>query len=124
MAPALEPGDRVVAVARVPIRGSVIVFTGPAGMVMTKRVIGIPGDQVGIEGGIVRVNDLARMEVLPTPGGFGWELGPSSYVVLSDASDLTLADSRSFGPIDASTIIGTVVWRYWPLPRIGRVRTS
>jgi signal peptidase I len=124
MTPALNPGDRVVALARAPIRGSVIVFTAPSGMVMAKRVIGIPGDEVRIGGGAVRVNGVARTEVLSTAGGAAWDLGPSMFVVLSDARDLTVADSRSFGPIDASTIIGEVIWRYWPFSRIGRVEVS
>ena len=123
MTPSLDPGDRVIAVAGLPARGDIVVFTGPDGMVMTKRVIGIPDDHVRVSAGVVRVNGEARVEVLPTSGDFVWPLDPDSYVVLSDARDLTVTDSRTFGPIAGSAIIGTVKWRYWPLTRVGRVRS-
>ena len=37
---------------------------------------------------------------------------------LPDAS----TDSRAFGAVDASTVVGRAVFRYAPLRRIGRVR--
>lgn len=31
-------------------------------------------------------------------------------------------DSRTFGPVPSTDIVGRVVWRYWPLAGFGRIR--
>ncbi len=122
MTPALEPGDHVAAVRRTPVLGDIVVFAAPSGMIMIKRVAGVAGDEVVVRDGVVHRNGVAGGEVLDTPGGGTWVVGPDEVFVLSDARHLTLADSRTFGAVPVDSIIGTVVFRYLPLTRVGRVR--
>lgn len=122
MTPVLEPGDHVVALRRTPVLGDIVVFAAPSGMIMIKRVVGVPGDEVAIRDGVVHRNGVARGEVLDTPGSGTWVLGPGEVFVLSDARHLTLADSRTFGAMPVGSILGTVVFRYLPFTRVGKVR--
>ena len=99
MAPALRPGDWVVAVRpRRVRRGDVVVVEDPRtpGFELVKRVAGLPGDRVG--GG-----SASGVVVL----------GPDDYWVLGDSPSRS-TDSRSFGPVPRSAIRGVVRFRYWP----------
>ncbi|MGH2673903.1 MAG: S26 family signal peptidase [Actinomycetota bacterium] len=100
MAPALLPGDWLVATRRGTIRrGSVVVLAHPIdGLDLVKRVAGVPGDDVGD-----RV------------------LGPAEFLVVGDNAGAS-TDGRSFGPVDRRLIEGVVRARYWPSP--GLVRPS
>lgn len=120
MVPALHPGDRVVTLPRPPGMDDLVVFVAPGGMIMVKRVVALPGDTVAVSGGRVVVDGVARHDVLDTPGEGRWTLSPDEYFVLSDARDLTRSDSRTFGPVPAVSLLGTVVYRYWPPSRVGR----
>lgn len=121
MTPTLRPGDRVLAVRRPPVLGGIVVFTAPSGMIMVKRVAGLPGDELAIGDGVVHRNGAAVSEVLDTPGSGSWVVGPGDVFLLSDARDRTLSDSRTFGAVPNSSLIGTVVFRYLPLTRFGKV---
>ncbi|HEY3210510.1 MAG TPA: nickel-type superoxide dismutase maturation protease [Actinomycetota bacterium] len=97
MAPALEPGDYLVAVrAKVIQAGSLVVVELPhrPGYEMVKRVAGVPGDQIA---------DLT--------------MGPDEYWVLGDNEEGS-TDSRTFGPVPREAIHGQVVLRYWPIRRV------
>lgn len=123
MAPALLPGDYLLAARRPLRRGAVVVFPLPPGRWLVKRVVGLPGETVEIAGGAVLVDGRPLPEPWTTddtgpPGS--WRLGDDEVLVLSDARTRTLADSRTFGPVPTSGL-WTVVYRYWPLARIGRV---
>ncbi|MBI1318924.1 MAG: signal peptidase I [Candidatus Hydrogenedens sp.] len=48
-------------------------------------------------------------------------LGPGQYYVLGDHRSVS-KDSRSFGAIDDSQIIGEAVFRFWPPSRFGLIR--
>ncbi|MBP0483680.1 signal peptidase I [Sagittula salina] len=59
MKPALLPGDTILAtpLLRAPRAGDVLLFTHPIpGTALVKRVIGLPGDTVRLQGGVVFVN--------------------------------------------------------------------
>jgi signal peptidase I len=49
------------------------------------------------------------------------ELGPGDYYVLGDYRDIS-KDSRTFGPIQDSKIIGKAVLRFWPLSQFAILR--
>ncbi len=120
-------------------RGQVVVFRPPAGAAeqkgpFIKRVIGVGGDTVEVEDGQLFVNGLALDEpylfrndagvVEPTETGdqSRWVVPEGELFVMGDhrqASD----DSRVFGPIPVTSVIGRAVIRYWPLAEFGIVVT-
>jgi signal peptidase I len=115
-------------------QGDVIVFSPPTGWSRdasntpyVKRVIGVAGDIVAIHDGKVFVNG----STLDEPYIFGgqatlvasgaaktWTLGPGQLFVMGDHRQAS-QDSRVFGPIDTSTVIGRVWIRYWPFSSFG-----
>lgn len=113
-----------------PRRGDVVVIHNPyqASEYFIKRVIGLPGEQVIIGGGQVRIVNtdhpqgwyldeltyLSRDVV--TTGDLRVTLGADQYYVLGDNRPASL-DSRSFGPITKKDIVGRTAVRAWPLNR-------
>lgn len=125
MSPTIEPGQRFV-VDKVGLRlrsvarGDLVVLRTPEGVVdaepvLVKRVVGLPGDDVRLDGGVLRVNDLVVDEPYldqhsgpsATSAPMAWELGADDYLVLGDHRAVSL-DSRSFGPVQRDQLIGTV----------------
>jgi signal peptidase I len=117
-------------------RGDIIVFNPPAtwthdptGTPYIKRVIGIGGDTVNIQGGHVLVNGVQISEPYvfegqPTQvtgsGSKSWTLAPTQLFVMGDHRQQS-QDSRDFGPIDKSEVIGRAWIRYWPLSQFGMI---
>eukprot|EP00978_Attheya_sp_CCMP212_P025491 scaffold82091_cov52-Attheya_sp.AAC.1 len=101
-----------------------------------KRVAAGPGDLVSVnQAGQVLVNqqpspgkrDLCDEEPLrlieryvkPTPnGGPGLQILPHQVFVMGDCSSVSV-DSRVWGPLDQSNIVGRPLFRIFPLNRIG-----
>lgn len=92
-----------------------------------KRVIGLPGDHVKLERGLVYVNGelleepyLAASAKTPVKNSMYQEvtLGADEYYVMGDNRDASL-DSRTFGPIHKNDIIGEVLIRIFPFKAIG-----
>ncbi len=112
-----------------PRRGEVIVFKYPAkpSEYFIKRVIGLPGETVEIKNGEVWVgssaNKLRKLEetYLPaetlTTGGETVVLKKDQYFVLGDNRNASL-DSRVFGVLDRSFIVGRSMIRGWPFDRV------
>ena len=123
-------------------RGDIIVFRppngireSPGGEPFIKRVIGVAGDTVELRRGTVYVDGVALDEpyvfevdgaAQPTRtenGETSWTIEPGQLFVMGDhreASD----DSRSFGPIQVSDVIGRAWLRYWPLDSFGILPTA
>ncbi len=110
-------------------RGDVVAFQhaagGDAGQVYVKRVIGVSGDSVAIVRGAVMVNGrrLAEPYVSLRDGAsMRAQVVPAdSLFVLGDnrgASD----DSRAFGPVPRTSVIGRAAFVVWPLNRAGPIR--
>jgi signal peptidase I len=107
-------------------RGDIVVFKGPEqaqGQVkdLIKRVIGLPGDTVEAHDGKVFVNGKAINEPYLGPGITTGPLEPQKipanhYWVMGDNRGNS-KDSRFFGPIDKSLIIGRAFVRVWPVSR-------
>ncbi len=106
----------------VPPRGSIVTFIHPndPGRVLVKRVIGLPGEEISIDtSGTVHINgqvlsepyvanhDQRTMPALKIPA--------DSLFLMGDNRPLS-ADSRVFGAVPRSNLIGVAVLRYWPLP--------
>ncbi len=113
-----------------PKRGDVIVFKNPKNLDedFIKRVIGLPGEKVKVEGGQVYINDQVLPEsylknVYTNPEGFltdGQEMvvPAGQYIVFGDNRPQS-SDSRDWGFITREEIIGKVFFRYWPFNALG-----
>ena len=103
-------------------RGDIVVFRHPmlADRTYIKRIAGLPGEDLRVEGGLVYLNGVLMEEpYLNGPAANRpehdreWWLGPNEYFVLGDnRSDSQ--DSRTFGPIDRRLILGRVWFLCWP----------
>jgi signal peptidase I len=134
MMPSLEDQERIFVnkfVYRLePIeRGDVVVFRYPRDPSKSyiKRVIGMEGDRIRIDGGQVYVNDEALDEDYVPPAYTDARSYPDTevpshcYFVLGDHRSMS-NDSRDFGPVNQSYIYGKAVFGYWPMDKLGRVR--
>jgi signal peptidase I len=135
-------GDRVL-VDRIswrfsdPKRQDIVVFHPPfEGPVLIKRIIGMPGDEVSLKDGAVRINGEPLDEPYvrkvggksvpsePFDNGLPWSLQQpytvpaDSYFVMGD-NRVDSGDSREFGPVPRSQLVGDAFARYWPPARIG-----
>ena len=94
---------------------------------LVKRVIGLPGDTVEIEDCVVMINGEVLNESYVSEddktncgsGDMGLvSLARDTYFVMGDNRSESL-DSRAFGPIEKSSIVGRVTVRVWPLGSFG-----
>ena len=109
-------------------RGDMVVFWFPLDTSKSyiKRVIGLPGDTVEIDNGVVIVNGKRLVEDY-VPEDYRDRLSyppvtvrPDSYFVLGDHRSSS-NDSRAWGTVDRKYIYGKAVFVYWPLDKMGRV---
>jgi signal peptidase I len=143
MEPTLQIGDRIL-VNKLSYhihgvdRGDIVVFArpatencgGPQVNDLVKRVIGLPGDVISLSGGYVYI-DGKRLDEnwLPSteqgvtlagpPGNSSnlvrpYRVPANDYFVMGDNRGDS-CDSRFWGPISKSLIVGKVVVRVWPL---------
>jgi signal peptidase I len=118
-------------------RGDIVVFESPesfsteGGAPLIKRVIGLPGDRIDLQDDHVLVNGIQIDEpylflrpdgdpgpTKPSDGTTGWVVPDGSLFVLGDHRTVS-ADSRQFGPIAISRVLGRATLRYWPIDRFG-----
>ncbi|MCB0878320.1 MAG: signal peptidase I [Thermoleophilia bacterium] len=145
MEPALREGERILVkrthaspadLARQLDRGDVLVFRAPeAGEPLTvKRVIGLPGETIQAKDGVIAIDDekILVEQWLPeserdigTPAADSVDipltrLGDDEVYLLGDNRDNSI-DSRVYGPVSLDDVVGTVLVRYWPPSRYGKV---
>ena len=101
-----------------PERGDIIVFSYPDdnGQDLIKRVIGLPGDTVKIENGVVTINGqiLEEPYIAQPPIYTGeWPVPDGSLFVLGDNRNDS-RDSHQWGLLPQENIIGKSVLIYWP----------
>jgi len=120
-----------------PKRGDVIVFRYPKDPqeYYIKRLIGLPGETVSFKDGSVYITDIngTRSQLDEK------YLSDSVATIALTEESVTLAsdeyfmmgdnrngskDSRSFGAVKRSFIIGRVFFRGWPVDKVGLVRTG
>jgi len=109
-----------------PKRGDVVVFRPPqnSGQFYIKRVIGLPGEVVKIEGGEVWVGkDEASLEKIDekyidglTSGQELIKIQEREYFVLGDNRNAS-SDSRSWGVLPRENIVGKAWIRAWPMDK-------
>ncbi|MEA2381308.1 MAG: signal peptidase [Solirubrobacteraceae bacterium] len=128
MAPTLKPGDQEL-VAKLgghsPKRGQLVAFHSPRnGEVLLKRVVAVGGDTVGLEDGVLVVNRRQVREPFVNQKAidsvyFGpVRVRPGTIFVMGD-NRANSEDSRDFGAVKTSSIIGRAVARVWPPGRWG-----
>ena len=139
MLPTLQLQDRVL-VEKVRPRlqstlpvGTVVVFSPPAALVaagydpdaaLIKRVVAQPGDTVEVRNGILwRNGEPAQPDWAAE--AMDYSFGPitvpeGDLLVLGDNRNASL-DSHLWGPLPQSNVLGTAIWRYWPLDNFGPI---
>jgi len=123
-------------------RGDIVVFTPPPDWSreddtpFIKRVIGLGGETVDIHDGSVFINGTKIDEkylFAPEPGDpaqptsvpgdeHQWII-PAGEVFLMGDHRANSSDSRTFGPVETSQVIGRAWLRYWPLDVFGILPT-
>lgn len=109
-----------------PERGDVVVIRlqTQGNELLIKRVIGLPGDLVEIHDGQVFVNGEMLNEPYlanDTTGSYGPTTVPPLHIfVLGDNRDFS-NDSRSFGTVPLSDVVGRAWFSYWPPEQLGFV---
>jgi signal peptidase I len=120
--------NKVTYLLQQPQRGDVVVFHYPFDIHkdFIKRLIGLPGDTIHVTNATVTINGQAiREPYIRVPFNFEnktWKLGANQFFVMGDNRDNSL-DSRTWGPLDRSYIIGKVVAAYWPMNYLGFIDT-
>jgi signal peptidase I len=120
--------------------GQVVVFHPPASWTngtepYIKRVIGVGGDtvevrpdgSVAVNGAVIDEpylfrNDAGLLESTQARDQARWVVPEGELFVMGDHRQAS-ADSRVFGPIPVSSVIGRGVVRYWPLSDFGLIAT-
>jgi signal peptidase I len=114
-----------------PRRGEVVVFKPPneRDKEYIKRIIGLPGEKVSVREGHVYINgelleesyiDRQTKGAVFLPEGGEVTVPPDYYFVLGD-NRTNSSDSRYFGFIPKSDIVGRAWLLYWPIGRAGLV---
>ena len=121
--------DEIVYRFSAPARGDVVVFRYPdnPSIYYIKRIVGLPGETVSINRGIVTVTTVDGQSLtLPEPYIVNEDatytksvsLGSDEYFVMGDNRPNS-SDSRVWGPLPKRDIIGRVDLRLLPLPKAG-----
>lgn len=134
MRPTLRSGDRLRCAALRPHdivrRGQLVVFEYPSehSLIFVKRVVGLPGEVVEVEDGLVYINGDPIDEGFYASRGPGRKsldmvparLAPDEYYVMGDNRHASF-DSRSYGPVNRARMLATPLYVILSLDDWGRL---
>lgn len=120
----------VLPMTRPPARDDVVVFWFPKNpeQYFIKRVIGLPGDRIEVRKGAIIVNGEARSDdFVPRRFRTRRNIPPVTvpvgyYYVVGDHRNRSF-DSRDWGFVPRKYLIGKAMVRYWPLTKLGPIRS-
>ena len=103
----------------------IITYTKQSPILLIKRVIGLPNDDVEIKDGYIFVNDVKIIEPYLTPetktSGYGLipnnvkiHVDDGKYLLLGDNRENS-SDSREWGPINENLVVGKALFVYLPI---------
>lgn len=137
MEPTLQIGDRIM-VSKLSVefgtiqRGDILVFKAPPGVRsdcgdnvtdLVKRVIGLPGDHLTSKGNTIYVNGQPLKQPWthyePIFRHIGKVTVPANHYFMMGDNEPNSCDSRWWGSIPRSSVIGKAFLRFWPLSRLG-----
>lgn len=118
-----------------PQRGDVVVFVAPnvPGIDYIKRIIGLPGEKIGIKNQNIYINNKLLEEKYLSPDvktviqndkntSLELTLNDNEYFVLGDNRDHS-SDSRVFGPLPKKNIVGKAWFSVYPWQIFGLIKT-
>jgi signal peptidase I len=138
MEPTLQIGDRII-VSKLSVEfgtihvGDILVFKAPKKVALVcgddvadlvKRVIGVPGDHLVSKGNTIYVNGKVLQQPWTHVANIGIKpIAPTyvtknHYFMMGDNEDDS-CDSRYWGLVPRSAVIGKAFVRIWPFSRIG-----
>jgi signal peptidase I len=115
--------DRLAYQKNDPQRGDIVVFSFPLNpkQDLIKRVVGLPGESIEVNQGIVTINGKPLVEpyitAQPLYNGT-WVVPEGQYFVLGDNRNES-KDSHEWGFLPRENIIAKAVWIYYPPPDFG-----
>jgi signal peptidase I len=142
MAPTLLVGDYVL-MDKAPhwrARGDLVVFTDPgdASETLVKRIVGLGGEEIVVQGHDVYINCEPRAdgcrpvadpyadftdEVRAARDVGPIQIPPGAFFLMADNRNAG-EDSRHWGPVSQAQVIGRPVWIYWSSDADGSTRWS
>ncbi|MEB3168188.1 MAG: signal peptidase I [Cyanobium sp.] len=116
--------------------GTIVVFRPPAALIesgydpeaaLIKRLVGLPGDRIEVREGRLWRNGVP-LQPDWSPVRIDYQMPPltvpAKHLLVFGDNRNTSLDSHIWGPLPQTALIGTAVWRYWPLNRFGPIRFS
>lgn len=101
-----------------PMRGDIVVFVFPVNPEedLIKRIIGLPGDTITVQDGVLSINGVVMDEpYINAPPAYDgtWQVAQGELFVLGDNRNDS-RDSHQWGLLPVGNVIGRAVLIYWP----------
>ncbi len=132
MVPTLQVGDRVLANKFIyrfeePSRGDIVVFDSVEqydDQTLIKRVAGLEGDEVRVQGGALfvdgeRQNEPYLNQYPPDASFYGPETVPEDHIFMLGDNRGNSGDSRVFGFVPVENVEGKAFLVFWPPTHVG-----
>ncbi|SDT47751.1 signal peptidase I [Paenibacillaceae bacterium GAS479] len=110
-----------------PRRGDIAIISGPESELrLVKRIVALPGDNVTMDGGKLFINGkplnepYAKGQTYPLMLKLPFTVPEGHVFVLGDNRENS-TDSRELGPVRISSLEGKIIFRLWPMSKLGTV---